>query len=96
MKIIVGIVIVGIGALAFFAPWHWIDNGEDIKENRFFQGNDAQNFKKPKASCNCDGSCLNVKWVPFGAKVDACSEDYYFISFWGQKFYREGVNSQKP
>lgn len=56
-------------------------------ESTFFRGNDAQNFKKPKNTCECDGSCINVKWAPFGVKVDACSEDYYFISFWGQRFY---------
>lgn len=90
MKKIISIVVVAFFALAFMAPWLWIDNGEDIMESSFFRGNDTQNFKKPKNTCDCDGSCMNVKWVPFGAKVDACAKDYYFISFWGQRFYIDG------
>ncbi len=87
-KIIISISII-IVAIAFTAPWLWFDNGENIKESNFFRRNDSENFKIIKDNCDCDGSCLNVQWVPFGAKVDACSEDYYFISFWGQKFYIE-------
>lgn len=103
-KIIISIatiVAIGLFALAFTAPWLWIDNGEDIMESRFFRARytdrsrDAENFKKPKGTCGCDGSCLNVKWRPFGVKVDACARDYYFISFWGQRFYMDGdKNSQ--
>jgi len=89
-KIIISIVAVVLFTFAFTAPWLWINNGEDIMESSFFRGNDTENFKKPKNTCDCDGSCLNVKWVPFGAKVDACADDYYFISFWGQKFYMAG------
>jgi len=89
-KIIISIVAVSLSALAFTAPWLWLDNGEDIMESQFFRGNDPVNFKKPKGTCDCDGSCINVKWVPFGVKVDACSDDYYFISFWGQRFYMDG------
>jgi len=88
-KIIISISVVILLALAFTAPWLWIDNGEDIMESSFFRGNDS-NFKKPKSTCDCDGSCLNVKWAPFGAKVNDCSEDYYFISFWGKIFYMDG------
>ncbi|KKQ72012.1 MAG: hypothetical protein UT33_C0007G0100 [Candidatus Peregrinibacteria bacterium GW2011_GWC2_39_14] len=88
-KTIIGISVLVLLALVFTAPWLWIDNGENIMENSFFQGNDSKNFKKTKSTCDCDGSCLNVKWTPFGAKVDACSEDYYFISFWGQRFYMD-------
>ncbi|MFA6549945.1 MAG: hypothetical protein WCT36_01150 [Candidatus Gracilibacteria bacterium] len=89
-KIIISISLLFAFVLAFSAPWLWIDNGEDIMENRFFRGNDEENFKKQKNTCDCDGSCLNVKWVPFGVKVDACAEDYYFVSFWGQRFYIDG------
>lgn len=89
-KIIISIVAVLLFALAFTAPWLWLDNGEDIMESSFFRGNDEQNFKKPINTDGCDGSCLNVKWVPFGVKVDANAEDYYFISFLGQRFYIEG------
>ena len=89
-KIIIIIIGVCLFALAFTAPWLWIDNGEDIMESRFFRGNDEENFKKPKNTCDCDGSCLNVEWKPFGAKVDACAEDYYFISFFGKRFYFDG------
>jgi len=85
----------------FFAPWLWLDFGEDILESRFFKGRDDVNFQKIKPQCNkyvreikgellCDGSCTVVKWVPFGVKVDSCSEDYYFISFWGQRYYVNG------
>lgn len=74
--------------LAFLAPWLWLDNGENIMESKFFRGRETEVFKKPKQTCDCDGSCLGVQWVPFGAKVDACAEDYYFISFWGQRFYQ--------
>ena len=89
-KIIISISVIIFVVIAFTAPWLWIDSGEDIMENSFFRGNDSENFKKPKGNCDCDGSCINVKWVPFGAKVDACSEDYYFISFLGQRFYMDG------
>ncbi len=74
-------------ALAFTAPWLWMDNGEDIMESKFFRNNNEINFQKPKNTCECDGNCINVKWVPFGVKVDACAEDWYFISFWMQRFH---------
>lgn len=86
-KILIIVAGIILFALAFLAPWLWLDNGEDIIESRFFRNNDEENFKKPKNTCECDGSCKNVKWVPFGVIVDACAEDYYFISFWGQRFY---------
>ncbi|HAU65723.1 MAG: hypothetical protein UT30_C0007G0003 [Candidatus Uhrbacteria bacterium GW2011_GWF2_39_13] len=89
-KIIISLCATILFALAFASPWLWMDNGENIMESKFFRGNDAENFKKPKNTCDCDGSCLNVRWVPFGANVDACAEDYYFISFWGQRFYVNG------
>ncbi|HBU06775.1 MAG TPA: hypothetical protein DEB09_01700 [Candidatus Magasanikbacteria bacterium] len=90
MKKVIIIIFIGLFALAFTAPWLWINNGENIKENNFFRGNDNENFKKSKNTCDCDGSCLNIKWLPFGAKVDACANDYYYISFWGQRFYMDG------
>lgn len=93
-KIIISISIIIIVAIAFTAPWLWLDNGENIMESSFFRGNDIENFKKIKDGCECDGSCINVKWVPFGVTVDACSEDYYFISFWGQRFYMEPALDQ--
>jgi hypothetical protein len=92
-KTLIYIPILVVFALVFAAPWLWNDNGEDIMESRFFRGNDSENFKKPKENkedCHCDGSCINVKWAPFGVKVDACADDYYFISFWGQRFYMNG------
>ncbi|MBP9695298.1 MAG: hypothetical protein KBD73_02755 [Candidatus Magasanikbacteria bacterium] len=90
-KIVVSIVVVMLFALAFTAPWLWIDGGEDVIESFYRKHrSDLQNFKKIKNTCDCDGSCLDVQWVPFGVKVDNCSEDYYFISFLGQRFYRAG------
>lgn len=83
----------GLLVLTFIAPWLWIDNGEDIVESFYREhSSDLQNFKrlKNRDTCGCDGSCLNVQWVPFGVKVDNCSKDYFFISFWGQRFYMNG------
>lgn len=74
--------------LIFMAPWLWIDNGENILESEFFRAPDEQLFNKIKADCECDGSCQQVHWAPFGAKVDACSKDFYYLTFWGQRFYR--------
>jgi hypothetical protein len=80
-----------VGLLFFAAPWLWIDNGEDVIENKFVHAglDEKVIFKKHLPECRrlCDGSCYRVKWVPFGVKVSACTADYYFVSFWGQKFY---------
>ncbi len=87
-KYISVIVLSGIIFL-FIAPWLWIDGGENILESRFFRGREAEIFKNLIDDCKikCDGSCYKIDWVPFGIRVSACSEDYYFISFWGQRFY---------
>ncbi|MBP9761277.1 MAG: hypothetical protein KBD15_03505 [Candidatus Magasanikbacteria bacterium] len=90
------IAITALILLAFAAPWLWIDNGEDIKESPFFKPRFADRFYQPKADCDCDGSCLAVSWVPFGAKVDACSEDYYIVTFWGQHIYKNNPSYVAP
>ncbi len=81
--------------ILFAAPWLWLDNGEDLIEREFRprsvgEGIDEAFFKRSKDGCTCDGSCINVRWAPFGAVVDACSYDYYYVTFWGQKWYRSG------
>lgn len=87
--LVVGAIIVIL--VLFASPWLWIDNGERLIESDFFQGKEVNLFQKPIESCkdSCDGSCYRVKWVPFGVRVSACSEDWYFVTFWGQRFHVE-------
>ena len=87
------IIIVG---LLFWAPWVMSDGGEDLIESDFFRpAKTSQSqqdlFQHLKADCDCDGSCIDVHWAPFGAIVDSCSYDYYYVTFWGQHIYRSGT-----
>jgi hypothetical protein len=91
-QIVIVAVFVVVLLVLFIAPWLWIDNGENVLERSFFRGNEDEIFKDFDEDCKgtCDGSCYDVKWAPFGVVVDACSKDYYFVSFWGQEFYVDG------
>lgn len=81
-----------IFALLFFTPWMWMmDNGEDIIERYYLAGL----YDEPNA-LPATGECgIWVAWAPFGVKVYGCGEksqqkNHYYLSFWGQWFYRNG------
>lgn len=94
-KLLLMIALLIVIGLLCWAPWVNSDGGEDLIESDFFRPakttQEQQSlFKRPKAGCDCDGSCIATQWAPFGAKVSSCSYDYYYVTFWGQHIYRSG------